>query len=117
VSRSNNHIQSNYCRTQKARDGTGFRFVSGRTRRIHEEFFDDRISATKSISIDVPIERVFAFFTDAANWPQRAIVNMKSVKRADNQWWNMESRDGDASHSARRGVWHASWFMTLTRLT
>lgn len=53
-------------------------------------------SITKSISIDAPRERVFAFLADAANWPLWAIFNVKSVKRADNQWWDMETTAGMA---------------------
>ena len=53
-------------------------------------------SITKSISIDVPKDRVFAFLADAANWPQWAIVNVKSIKPDDDQWWNMETPAGMA---------------------
>jgi len=53
-------------------------------------------SITKSISIDAPIGRVFAFLADAANWPQWAIVNVKAVNRADDQWWDMETPAGMA---------------------
>jgi Polyketide cyclase / dehydrase and lipid transport len=53
-------------------------------------------SITKSVSIDAPRDRVFAFLADAANWPKWAIVNVKSVKRADNQWWDMETPAGIA---------------------
>ena len=53
-------------------------------------------SITKSVSIDTPRDRVFAFLADAANWPQWAIVNVKSVKRAGDQWWDMETPAGMA---------------------
>jgi len=53
-------------------------------------------SITKSVSIDAPRDRVFAFLADAANWPKWAIVNVKSVKRAENQWWDMETPAGMA---------------------
>ena len=53
-------------------------------------------SITKSVSIDVPGDRVFAFLADAANWPKWAIVNVKSIKRADDQWWTMETPAGMA---------------------
>lgn len=53
-------------------------------------------SITKSISIDAPRDLVFAFLADAANWPQWAIVNVKSVMRADDQWWDMETPAGMA---------------------
>jgi len=51
---------------------------------------------TKTISIDAPQDRVFAFLADAANWPKWAIVNVKSVKPADGQWWDMETPAGMA---------------------
>jgi len=51
---------------------------------------------TKTISIDAPQDRVFAFLADAANWPRWAIVNVKSVKPADGQWWEMETPAGMA---------------------
>ena len=53
-------------------------------------------SITKTISIDAPMDRVFAFLSDAANWPKWAIVNVKSVKRADDHWWDMETPGGMA---------------------
>ena len=53
-------------------------------------------SITKSISIDASRDRVFAFLADAANWPKWAIVNVKSIKRADDQWWDMETPVGMA---------------------
>ena len=53
-------------------------------------------SITKCISINAPIERVFSFIADASNWPQWAIVNVKSVKRVDDQWWDMETPAGMA---------------------
>ncbi len=51
---------------------------------------------TKTISIDAPQEQVFAFLADAANWPKWAIVNVKSVKPSDGQWWYMETPAGMA---------------------
>lgn len=53
-------------------------------------------SITKTITIDAPRDRVFAFLSDAANWPKWAIVNVKSIKRADDQWWDMETPGGMA---------------------
>lgn len=58
-------------------------------------------SITKSISIDAPLDRVFAFVADASNWPQWAIVNVKSVKPADDQWWDMETPAGMAKLRVR----------------
>lgn len=55
-----------------------------------------RHSITKTISIDAPRDRVYAFLADAANWPQWAIVNVKSVAPAGGQWWHMETPAGFA---------------------
>jgi hypothetical protein len=53
-------------------------------------------SITKSISIDAPLDRVFSFLSNAGNWPKWAIVNIKSVEPADDQWWHMETPLGMA---------------------
>ena len=53
-------------------------------------------SITKSVSIDASRDRVFAFLADPSNWPKWAIVNVKSVTRADNQWWDVETPAGMA---------------------
>ena len=39
---------------------------------------------------------VFAFLSDAANWPKWAVVNVKSVRQADGGWWDMETPGGMA---------------------
>jgi hypothetical protein len=46
--------------------------------------------------MDAPIDRVFAFLSNAANWPKWAIVNVKSVKPADDPWLDMETPAGMA---------------------
>lgn len=56
---------------------------------------------TKTISINAPQHRVFAFLADAANWPKWAIVNVKSIKPADGQWWDMETPAGMAKRRIR----------------
>lgn len=56
---------------------------------------------TKTVSIDAPMDRVFAFLSNAANWPKWAIVNVKSVTRADAQWWDMETPGGGAKLRVR----------------
>jgi Polyketide cyclase / dehydrase and lipid transport len=53
-------------------------------------------SITKSVSIDAPPARVFEFLANAANWPKWAIVNVKSVKPAEGEWWDMETPAGRA---------------------
>jgi hypothetical protein len=39
---------------------------------------------------------VFEFLANAANWPKWAIVNVKSVKPVDGEWWEMETPAGRA---------------------
>lgn len=58
-------------------------------------------SVTKTISIDAPRDRVFAFLADAANWPKWAVVNVKSIEPNDGTWWNMETPAGKAKLSIR----------------
>ena len=53
-------------------------------------------AVTKTIAIDAPMQRVFKFLADASNWPKWAIVNVKSVKPAPDQWWDMETPSGMA---------------------
>jgi len=38
---------------------------------------------TKTVSIDAPVECVFAYLANAKNWPQWAIVNAKAVSSRD----------------------------------
>ncbi len=40
-------------------------------------------SATKTVSINAPREAVFKFLANPANWPQWAIVNVKSIWETD----------------------------------
>jgi hypothetical protein len=53
-------------------------------------------SITKTVSIDAPPARVFEFLADPANWPEWAIVNVKSIKPAGDGWWEMETPAGKA---------------------
>ncbi len=51
---------------------------------------------TKTVSIDAPVERVFAYLVNAQNWPQWAIVNIKAVSPRDDDWWDMTTPAGPA---------------------
>jgi uncharacterized protein YndB with AHSA1/START domain len=51
-------------------------------------------SITKSVSIDAPPARVFDFLADPGNWPKWAIVNVKTIKPANDEWWEMETPAG-----------------------
>lgn len=53
-------------------------------------------SITKTVAVEAPVSKVFGFLSDPANWPQWAIVNVKSVKPGDGEWWNMETPVGRA---------------------
>lgn len=53
-------------------------------------------SATKTISIEAPTEKVFSFLDNAANWPSWAIVNVLSVSPAEDGWWHVETPGGMA---------------------
>ncbi len=66
-------------------------------------------SITKSVSIDAPPARVFEFLADPANWPKWAIVNVKSIKPAADEWWEMETPAGKARLRIRpdAATWHA----------
>ncbi len=51
-------------------------------------------AVTKSISIDAPVSKVFAFVSNLANWPKWAIANVVAVKPGSGEWWAMETRTG-----------------------
>jgi len=51
---------------------------------------------TKTVSIDAPVECVFAYLANAKNWPQWAIVNAKAVSSRDDDWWDMTTPAGPA---------------------
>jgi hypothetical protein len=53
-------------------------------------------TVTKSVSIDVPVSKVFAFLADAGTWPRWAIVNVKAITKADGDWWDMQTPLGAA---------------------
>ena len=53
-------------------------------------------SVTKTVSIDAPVQRVFAFLADVRNWPRWAIVNVKGIGQRSGDWWEMQTPQGDA---------------------
>jgi uncharacterized protein YndB with AHSA1/START domain len=53
-------------------------------------------TVTKSVSIDASISKVFAFLADAGTWPRWAIVNVKAIKKAEGDWWDMQTPIGAA---------------------
>ncbi|MFF3915949.1 SRPBCC family protein [Streptomyces sp. NPDC001852] len=54
-------------------------------------------SITKTVSIDRPCEEVYAFLADPANWPEWAVVNVRSIEPTDDpDWWLMSTPIGPA---------------------
>lgn len=54
----------------------------------------DSHSITKTISINAPVSKVFAFVANLANWPKWAIANVVAVKPGSGEWWATETRTG-----------------------
>src|SRR5690606_22492310 len=52
-------------------------------------------SVTKSVDIDAPANKVFEFLADGENWPLWAIVNMKSVKKRGDGWYDTVTKFGE----------------------
>ena len=51
-------------------------------------------SKTKSILINAPVSKVFAFVANLANWPKWAIQNIVAAKPGSGDWWATETRTG-----------------------
>ncbi len=51
-------------------------------------------SAIKSIDIKAPFDEVFNFISNPLNWPQYAIINMKSVSPGTDGWFNTVTKFG-----------------------
>jgi hypothetical protein len=52
-------------------------------------------SAIKSVDINAPLDIVFEFLSDPMNWPQYAVVNLKSVKPAQDDWYQTVTKFGE----------------------
>ncbi len=50
-------------------------------------------SITKTVSIDAPVQRVYAFVSNPGNWPKWAISSVVTIKPAG-EWWAVETRTG-----------------------
>lgn len=53
-------------------------------------------SITKTVSINAPVSKVFEFLANPANWSKWAIINVKSIKPGDGEWWEMDTPIGQA---------------------
>ncbi len=52
-------------------------------------------SAIKSIDIQAAPEKVFAFISNLLNWPEYAIVNLRSVSPGPNGWFKAVTKFGE----------------------
>lgn len=52
-------------------------------------------SAIKSIDIQAPPEKVYAFLVNPMNWPQYAVVNLRSVSPGQNGWFKAVTKFGE----------------------
>ncbi|MFJ3174170.1 SRPBCC family protein [Streptomyces roseus] len=54
-------------------------------------------SVTKTVTIGRPAAEVFAYLSDAANWPAWAVVNIQAIEPAPEEgWWLMTTPQGPA---------------------
>lgn len=51
---------------------------------------------TRTVSIDAPPKEVFAFLADPSTWPRWAVVNVKNIRKAEGDWWEMQTPAGAA---------------------
>ena len=77
-------------------------------------------SATKTADIQAPPEKAYAFLADPMNWPQYAVVNLRSVSPGQNGWFKAVTKFGEGELKINEGkdlglfdhVWkdpQASW--------
>lgn len=52
-------------------------------------------SVIKSVDIQAAPEKVYAFLADAMNWPQYAIVNLRSVSPGQDGWFKAVTKFGE----------------------
>ncbi|MGE0615435.1 MAG: SRPBCC family protein [Bacteriovoracia bacterium] len=52
-------------------------------------------SQIKSVDIQAPVEKVFTFLADPMNWPQYAVVNLRSVSLGSNGWFKAITKFGE----------------------
>jgi len=52
-------------------------------------------SAIKSVDIQAAPEKVFAFLSNPMNWPQYAVVSLRSVSPGQNGWFQAVTKFGE----------------------
>lgn len=52
-------------------------------------------SSIKSIDIKAAFDKVYDFLAEPLNWPQYAVVNLRSVERGEKGWYKTVTRFGE----------------------
>jgi hypothetical protein len=52
-------------------------------------------SATKSVDIQATPDKVYGFLSKPMNWPQYAVVNLRSVSPGQNGWFHAVTKFGE----------------------
>jgi hypothetical protein len=52
-------------------------------------------SAIKSVDIQATPDKVYAFLSDPMNWPEYAVVNLRSVSPGQNGWFKAVTKFGE----------------------
>lgn len=52
-------------------------------------------SRIKSVDIQASVEKAFTFLSDPMNWPQYAVVNLRSVSPGASGWYNAVTKFGE----------------------
>lgn len=52
-------------------------------------------SAIKSIDIEASPEKAYGFLSNPLNWPEYAVVNLRSVKTGENGWFKAVTKFGE----------------------
>lgn len=52
-------------------------------------------SAIKYVDIQARLEKVFDFLADPMNWPQYAVVNLRSVSQGEDGWFKAVTKFGE----------------------
>jgi hypothetical protein len=70
-------------------------------------------SAMKSVDIQASPEKAFAFLANPMNWPQYAVVNLRSVSRGQDGWFHAVTKFGEGALKVRAvkelGVFDHVW--------
>jgi hypothetical protein len=79
-------------------------------------------SVTKSIDINTDTRKTFQFLSEPLNWTKWAVVNLKSISKKEDNWYEIETRQGrgqlkmlaDSTYGILDHLWkdpQASWIV------